>query len=149
VNLGRPFFSNCTTYERKTGFLLIEVFSKLFNTQTMVTRIYLLVAVFLYVRVSSKHIKHATSSRQNNVRGFLITFSSLSLNAIYPKKPFLTVSISGISFKSVQSCKHKQSKMLNRDNYFFRLYSAPRNIPCLKISHHKEDDRYVEIQFGS
>jgi hypothetical protein len=111
-------------------------------------------AFFLNVRVSSKHIKHATSSRQNNVRGFLITFSSLSLNAIYPKKPFLTVSISGISFKSVQSCKHKQSKMLNRDNYFFRLYSAPRNIPCLKISHlkishHKEDDRYVEIQFGS
>ncbi len=28
-----PTFLNITTYEKKTGFLLIEVFRKLFNTQ--------------------------------------------------------------------------------------------------------------------
>jgi hypothetical protein len=47
--------------------------------------------LFLYVRVSSKHLKQATSYHQNNARGLLGNISSLLLNAISPTDPFLNI----------------------------------------------------------
>jgi hypothetical protein len=61
--------------------------------KTMVTRVRFLVAIFLNVRVSSKHLKHATSDHQNNARGLLVNISSFLLNVISPTNPFLNISL--------------------------------------------------------
>ena len=50
-----------TTYEKKNGFLLREVFRKIFNTQNDGHLDLLWVAIFLFIRVSSKHAKHTIS----------------------------------------------------------------------------------------
>jgi hypothetical protein len=50
-----------TTSEKKTGFLLIEVFRKLINPQNDGHLDLFLGGLFLYVRLSSKHIKRAIS----------------------------------------------------------------------------------------
>jgi hypothetical protein len=81
----------CTTSEKKIGFLLIEIFRKLFNTQNDGHQGFDPWWPFLYVRASSKHLKHATFYHQNNARGLLVNISSLPLNAISPTKTFLNI----------------------------------------------------------
>ena len=47
-----------------------------------------------YCRVSSKHLKNATSYHQNNAKGLLVNISSSLLNVISPSKPFLNIRVS-------------------------------------------------------
>jgi len=78
---------NITTYEMKNGFLLIEVFRK--------TKLWppgsTLGGHLLFIRVSSKHLKHASSYHQNNARGHLVKVSSFLLKVISPTNPFLDI----------------------------------------------------------
>jgi hypothetical protein len=53
-----------------------------------------LVCKFLFVRVSSKFFKHATSYHLNNVRRLLGNTSFLLLNFISPTNPFLNIKVS-------------------------------------------------------
>jgi hypothetical protein len=55
----------------------------------MATRVLSLVAVFLYVRVSSKHLKHTTSYLQNNARGLLGSIVYLRPNSLLVLDTFL------------------------------------------------------------
>jgi len=76
------------------GFLLIEVFSKLVNTQNYGHQGTILGGLLLFIRVSSKHLNHASSYHQNNARGHLVNITSLPLNAISPTNPFLNIRVS-------------------------------------------------------
>jgi hypothetical protein len=83
-----------TGYEKKMGFLLIEVFSKLFNTKFMATKVRSLVAFYclsgLLVNTSNTPIHY----HQNNARGLLVNITSLPLNDISPTNPFLDIRVS-------------------------------------------------------
>jgi hypothetical protein len=70
---------------------LIETFRKLFNTKNYGHQGSILGGLLLFIRVSSKQLKQATSDHQNNARGLLVNISSFLLNAISLAKPFLNI----------------------------------------------------------
>jgi hypothetical protein len=58
-----------TTYEKKNGFLLIETYKKLFNPQNDGHLDQLWVAIFLFIRVSSKSAFQPILNAQDNAVG--------------------------------------------------------------------------------
>jgi hypothetical protein len=51
-------------------------------------------SALLECRVSSKHLKHASSYHQNNATGHLVKVSSFLLKVISPTNPFLDIRVS-------------------------------------------------------
>jgi hypothetical protein len=64
-------FLNVTTYKRKNGFLLIEIFRKLFNPQNYGHQGSLLGGLFLYVRGSKNFAFRPIKTLSDNVGGLI------------------------------------------------------------------------------
>jgi len=69
-------FLKVTTFEKKTGFLLIEVFSKLFNTQNYGHQGSILGGLLLFIRGSKNFAFLSISHPPNNARGQIVTILS-------------------------------------------------------------------------